>query len=174
MTLAMLNSSNFNWGLGVEIGGSSTDPYFMHTGIDAGFQSEFIAYEHHGDGAVVMTNSDAGMQLIDQVMSSVATVYGWSDLRPHVYTLAKVSPTILTKYVGNYQLGPGLDIAVTLAGNQLTVDLPWQPQVPVFPESQSKFFGKDAQVEIEFFNAKSSAGYLILTVHGRESKALRH
>lgn len=175
MALAMLKPGKFNWGLGVEIGGPSTDAYFMHTGIDAGFQSEFIAYEHHGDGAVVMTNSDSGMQLIDQVMSSIATVYGWPDLRPHVHTLARVSPTTLKRYSGNYQLGPGLDMAVTLGGNQLIVDLPWQPQVPIFPESQSKFFGKDAGVEIEFSSAKSSsAGYLILTVHGRETKALRH
>ena len=56
-TQQMLTPGKGNWGLGVELGGSTANPYFTHGGVNEGFQSLFVGYEHHGDGAVVMTNA---------------------------------------------------------------------------------------------------------------------
>jgi CubicO group peptidase (beta-lactamase class C family) len=79
MTLQMLTPGIGHWGLGLEIGGSSLNPYFSHGGSDEGFRNIFVAYETSGDGAVVMTNGDAGSLLGDEVMRSIATEYKWQD-----------------------------------------------------------------------------------------------
>ena len=57
MTKEMVTAGKGDWGLGLQIGGSKADPYFTHGGSNAGFEGDFVAYEHHGDGAVVLTNA---------------------------------------------------------------------------------------------------------------------
>jgi hypothetical protein len=78
----MLTPGKRNWGLGPKIGGSAADPYFTHNGVDAGFESLFVAYENHGDGAVVMTSAQGGSRLAEEIMQSIATEYGWPDFHP--------------------------------------------------------------------------------------------
>jgi CubicO group peptidase (beta-lactamase class C family) len=80
----MVTPGKGKWGLGLQIGGSDADPYFTHGGDDAGFESLFVAYENHLDGAVVMTNAQGGTRLAEEVMQSIATDYGWPDFRPTV------------------------------------------------------------------------------------------
>jgi len=60
VTRQMLTPGIGHWGLGLEIGGTDSNPYFSHGGANEGFRNIFVAYEKNGDGAVVMTNSDAG------------------------------------------------------------------------------------------------------------------
>jgi CubicO group peptidase (beta-lactamase class C family) len=78
-TRQMLTPGKGEWGLGLMIGGSSADPYFTHNGVDAGFESLFVAYENHNDGAVVMTNAQGGSRLAEEILQSIATEYGWPD-----------------------------------------------------------------------------------------------
>ena len=89
MTKQMLTPGLGNWGLGIEIGGSSAKPYFKHGGVNAGFESILFVYEQGGDGAVVMTNAQGGSILADEVMRSIATEYDWPDYRPIVLYSAK-------------------------------------------------------------------------------------
>jgi CubicO group peptidase (beta-lactamase class C family) len=81
MTREMLTPGMGHWGLGLEISGSGSNPYFLHGGSDEGFRDFFAAGENNGDGAVVMTSGDAGSLLADEVMRSIATEYGWKDYR---------------------------------------------------------------------------------------------
>lgn len=60
-TREMLTAGLGHWGLGLEIGGSASNPYFSHGGVNEGFESLFLAYEQGGDGAVVMTNAQGGI-----------------------------------------------------------------------------------------------------------------
>jgi CubicO group peptidase (beta-lactamase class C family) len=42
MTREMMKKGMGNWGLGVEIGGTTADPYFTHGGVNAGFEALFV------------------------------------------------------------------------------------------------------------------------------------
>jgi CubicO group peptidase (beta-lactamase class C family) len=88
MTRTMLIPGKGNWGLGLEIGGSPKERYFKHGGVNAGYQSVLFVYEDGRDGAVIMTNSDHGSILADEIMRSIATEYHWPDYR----SLALLSP----------------------------------------------------------------------------------
>lgn len=182
LTQQMLTPGKGNYGLGLAIGGSPTDPYFSHGGVNAGFEGQLVAYEHHGDGAVILTNAMGGSALALELMESIADEYGWPDYRSVVHTQIKLDPAMLARYVGNYEpLLPHFDIAVTLDGDQLMVQglqvMPGakeQPKFPIFPESQNKFFLKIMNAQLEFFtDDKGQPSYLILHRGGSDFRLMK-
>ena len=50
-----------SWSTGFRVGGTD-HPYFMHGGSNAGFRSLLVAFDD-GDGIVIMTNGDAGVEI---------------------------------------------------------------------------------------------------------------
>jgi D-alanyl-D-alanine-carboxypeptidase/D-alanyl-D-alanine-endopeptidase len=66
-----------------------------------------------------------------------------------------VDAKVLARYVGTYQLTPDLKMAITLDGNQLSEKLGEQPSFPIFPESETLFFLKVVDAEIEFVQESS-------------------
>lgn len=174
MTEEMMTPGKGSWGLGLEIGGSASNRYFSHGGVNEGFESLFVGYEHGGDGAAVMTNAQGGSRIAAEIMGSIATEYKWSDFQPVERALVKVSPAVLARYVGTYQLAPGFDMHVTLEGDQLMTQATGQDKIPVFPESETKFFPKAVDAELEFFpNDKGEVSYMVLHQGGHEMKAMK-
>jgi len=93
-----------------------------------------------------------------------------TEERKEVVVLAK----ILADYVGSYELAPGFLFVVTLEDNQLVTQITGQPKVPIFAESETMFFPKVVDAEIEFFkNEKGQVTYLVLHQGGRDTKALK-
>jgi CubicO group peptidase (beta-lactamase class C family) len=161
-------------GLGLQIGGSASNPYFSHGGVNEGFESLFAAYEHNGEGAAVMTNAQGGLRLASEIMSSIAVTYDWPDFRPVVRTVVDVDRTVLARYVGTNELTPDFSIAFSLEGNQLMTQATNQPKFPVFPESQTKFFLKVVDAEIEFFfDDKGRVTHMVLHQNGHETKGVK-
>jgi len=174
MTQQMLAPGKGDWGPGLQIGGSASKPYFSHGGVNEGYESLFAAYEHGGDGAVVMTNAQGGSRLASEVMSSIALAYDWPDFHPAVRTQIKLEPAALARYVGSYQITPQFSIAFTLEGDQLMTQATGEPKMPIFPESDRKFFFKVMDAEVEFFSDdKGQVSYLILHQGGHEIKGMK-
>jgi CubicO group peptidase (beta-lactamase class C family) len=172
MTRQMLTPGIGHWGLGLEIGGSDANPYFSHGGANEGFRNIFLAYEKSGDGAVVMTSGDAGGLLGDEVMRSIAVEYGWPDYKPVVHAAVQVDPKILSQYVGSFELQKGFDLVVTLEDGRLMTQATGQGKIPIYPESETKFFPTAIPAEIEFFkDDQGKVTYLILHQNGHEMKA---
>lgn len=174
MTQQMLTQGKGDWGLGLQLGGSATAPWFSHGGVNAGYESLFVGYDRNGDGAVVMTNTQGGSRLAAEVMSAIAVAYDWPDWRPAVRTEVKVDPTVLSRYVGTYQLAPDFSVTFTVEGDQLMTQATNQPKFPVYPESPTKFFLKVVDAEVEFFpDEKGQVSYVILHQGGQDHKGVR-
>jgi CubicO group peptidase (beta-lactamase class C family) len=174
MTKQMMTAGQGNWGLGLQIGGSPSNPYFSHGGVNAGFESLFVAYEQNGEGAVVMTNVQGGSQIAAEIMGSIATEYHWPDFHPVVRTTVKVDPAILARYVGTYELAPTFSIVVTLENNQLMAQATNQPKFPIFPQSETEFFLKLVDAQLEFFkDDKGQTSYLMLHQNGHDAKGVK-
>jgi CubicO group peptidase (beta-lactamase class C family) len=172
MTRQMLTPGIGHWGLGLEIGGSDANPYFSHGGANEGFRNFFLAYEKGGDGAVVMTSGDAGGLLGDEVMRSIAVEYGWPDHKPVVRAAVQVDPKILAQYVGSFELQKGFDLIVTLEDGRLMTQATGQGKIPIYPESETKFFPTAIPAEIEFLkDDQGKVTYLVLHQNGHEMKA---
>ena len=85
-----------------------------------------------------------------------------------------VSRKILAGLVGTYQFERGTNMVVSLVGDQLMTKLGDQGAIPIFAESESLFFPKTVDAELEFGrDEKGDAAYLILHQGGRDQKALR-
>ncbi len=172
MTRQMVTPGMGQWGLGLQIGGSDTNPYFSHGGANEGFKNMFAMYEKNGDGAVVMTNGDNGDQLCDEVMHSIAAEYNWPDFRPIVRTAIQVDPTILATYTGTFELNKGFDIVITVENGQLVGQATGQPKFPLSAQTDTKFFLTAFPADIEFLkDDQGKVTALVLKQEGHEMKA---
>ncbi len=89
-------------------------------------------------------------------------------------TETKVSPAILAKYVGAYELQPGVENVITLEGDQLMTQLTGQQKFPLFAESETKFFLKVVDAQVEFIkDPQGAVTHLLLRQGPNEIKARR-
>jgi hypothetical protein len=85
-----------------------------------------------------------------------------------------VSPDILARYVGIYAMSPAANMTITFVDGQLISQMTGQGKVPLFAESETMFFPKVVNAEIEFpKETKGSASQLILHQNGRDMTAKR-
>jgi len=174
MTRQMLTPGVGHSGLGLGIGGSDADPYFSHGGANEGFRNNFAAYEKNGEGVFVMTSGDNGDQIADEVMRSVAAEYHWPDFQPTVRTSIHLDPKVLDTYAGTYTLFPNFDLVVTLENGQLMAQATGQVKVPIYAETETKFFYLVVPAEIDFVkDDQGKATSLVLHQGGRDMKAPR-
>lgn len=175
MTKQMMTPGMGSWGLGLQIGGSPSNPYFTHGGVNEGFEALFVGYENTGDGAAIMTNAQGGSRLAGELMSAIAVAYNWPDLQPVTRTVIKLAPDALQRFVGSYQVAtPPVVFTITLENGQLMGHPGNQPSAPLFPESPTRFFLKVAPVEIEFMpDGKGEITSLIVHQHGQDLQATK-
>lgn len=170
MTREMLTPGMNRWGLGVQTGGGPERRYFTHGGSNAGFRCLLVAYEA-GDGAAIMTNGDRGGELAAEILRTIAHEYQWPDFGPENAPRQVVDPKILARYAGAYAMAPGTSMVVTLEGSQLVAKPGNQSAVPLFPESETKFFAKVGAARIEFEFAQPDPdgvpGHLVMRQDGR-------
>jgi CubicO group peptidase (beta-lactamase class C family) len=176
MTKESLTPGKGSWGLGIGIGGSPSNPYFQHRGGDAGFESFFVGYENSGDGAAVMTNAQGGDRLCREIISALALAYGWPDFHPIERTMIQLPPEALARFTGDYQATtpPNFAITITVENGQLMGQPAHGTKAPLFPESPTKFFLKQAPVEIEFVpNDKGEITGLVIHQRGPDITATK-
>jgi hypothetical protein len=86
----------------------------------------------------------------------------------------QVSPQILAKYAGTYELAPGVEVAMTVEVGRLMTQITGQPKFELFAESETKFFLKVVDAQVEFFtDAGGAVTHLVIHQGGRETKAPR-
>ena len=83
-----------------------------------------------------------------------------------------VSARALAHCAGVYELAPGMDMLITVENNQLISQLTHQGPAPLFAESETKFFPKVVDAELEFSgnDAEGKAAELTLFQNGRQIK----
>jgi CubicO group peptidase (beta-lactamase class C family) len=54
--------------------------YLSHGGSNWGFRCDLVAHVRKGYGVIVMTNSDSGTIVVDEIQARVAAAYGWDSL----------------------------------------------------------------------------------------------
>ncbi len=138
-------------GLGPFLDGKNGAKRFEHGGSDAGFICKFVGYLDRGQGAVVMTNSDHGSQLVGEILGAISVVYGWPDyLSPERETIPLDSKT-LAAYQGTYSLGLFGDVQVEPRGGRLFAkSTTMGGDFELFFESDSKFFTEDPGITGRF------------------------
>ena len=93
---------------------------------------------------------------------------------PKVRTEVSLAPEVLEQYVGKYELRPDFVLEVTREGNQLITQATGQGKIPIFAESETKFFPKVMEATITFQkDASGKVTGLVLSQGGRDMPAAR-
>ena len=144
----MLREQKKPYGLGFgleEVGGS---PRFGHGGADEGFQALFSA-TMDGQGFVIMTNSDNGIQLANEIALAIAAAYRWPD-KPREREAIQLASPALTKFAGEYDAPQIGKVRIRVAGDHLLITAQGE-EMDWFPESSTKVFALSGGLpDIEF------------------------
>jgi CubicO group peptidase (beta-lactamase class C family) len=144
-----------------------------HGGGIEGFNTELAYYPDDKLTIVVLGNLNGGAP--GEIATKLAAVaHGEKVVLASERKEITVPSSTLTKYVGTYELAPTFSIVITHEGNQLMEQATNQPKLPIFAESETEFFLKVVDAQIEFFkNDKGDVIHLVLHQGGRESKGVK-
>ncbi len=193
MTRQMLSLHQDEMGLGFVVREGDKHGYFAHSGGNPGYFAHLEMLADSGQGIVIMTNADAGQALASLIIAGVANEYDWPlpdrrnispgrierlfaqfDRVANRRVEVDVAPGVLARYVGKYELAPGLLFDITLADGHLQLKLGDQPQFPLFAESEAKFFLEAVDAQITFIvDAAGQPTALVLHQGGRDQQAAR-
>lgn len=193
MARQMLSPQRDGMGLGFVVREDSAFGYFAHSGGNPGYFAHLEMLADTGQGVVIMTNAEAGQALASLIIASVAEEYAWPlpdrrrvspgrverlfaqlDRVANKRVRAEVAPAVLSRYVGRYELAPGMLFDITFDHGQLYLRLGDQPQFPLFPESNDRFFLEAVDAQITFVvDAAGLSTSLILHQGGRDQQAPR-
>jgi tetratricopeptide (TPR) repeat protein len=79
-----------------------------------------------------------------------------------------VDETVLASYVGTYQVQPGFDIVITREGKQLFGQATGQGKFELFPKSDTEFYLKVVDAQLEFLQEDGTVKSLILLQNGQK------
>jgi CubicO group peptidase (beta-lactamase class C family) len=86
----------------------------------------------------------------------------------------EVAPKLMRKYVGTYELEPGVEILITLSDeDELFAKLTGQPSFRLYPASETEFFLRVVNARVIFKVKKKKVSSLILRQGGREQAAIK-
>ncbi len=153
MTRQMLTNQLGSMGLGIIVHGEGAAQRFGHDGANAGFRCNMVAYANSGRGAVIMTNSDNGSQLIHEIQRSIAAEYDWPDFQPRKVTAVDVDAQVLAGYVGRYKVSTGGSIMTIQAHEGLLTAELYQQEMNLIAESEARFRVPDDESAVTFFTA---------------------
>ncbi len=170
-TRQMLTPQFENSGLGLFIDGTDRSRRFSHSGSNVGYKAYLVGYFDSGQGAVVMTNSENGAQLMLEVLRSIAAEYGWPDYQPRERVITKIDPSIYDAYVGEYEVAPGLILKVTKEGDKLFSQSPGQPRSEMLAESETTFFLRDIDAQFTFVREGEQTVRVVIRRGAREFQA---
>ena len=128
---------------------------FGHGGWNEGFVAKATFFKDLGMGAVIMVNSNAGYPLLDEIERAIAREYDWPGYFPHEKVVATVAPEQLDAYAGDYATTRGLKMTVRRRDGSLLLNVEEQPELEMFPESDTAFFARNLNVTATFEKAES-------------------
>jgi CubicO group peptidase (beta-lactamase class C family) len=147
----MLSKQIENAGLGLFLDGDGDSANFSHGGANEGFRCTLHAYSELGKGVVIMTNSDSGGQLADEIVRAIAKEYAWPNYSlPKEKTVSSSDPAKYSEFEGEYPLHPNFSLTITRESNRLMSQAPGQAKYELLPEAKDKFFFADFEAEITF------------------------
>ncbi len=162
-----------DYAFGLQVHTVGTRKVIEHGGGIEGFNTHLAYYPEDKLTVAVLANLN-GQAPAEIARKLAALAHGEATQVTSERKEITVSPATLARYVGTYELAPRIDIKITLAGNQLMGQLSGQAKYPLFAESETLFFLKVVDAQIEFAkDEKGAITNLVLHQGGRDQKALR-
>jgi CubicO group peptidase (beta-lactamase class C family) len=162
---------DYAFGLGVST--KNGHKMISHNGGIEGFNTALAYYPDDKLVVAVLANLNGGAA--DNISAKLAQViHGEKIVLPMERKEIFVSPEILKKYVGTYELTPAFSIVMTLENGQLMTQATNQGKLPLFAESETMFFLKAVDAQVEFVkNEMGEVTHMVLHQNGRDVKGVK-
>lgn len=157
-----------DWGLGVKIDYPDSTLQISHGGSGDGFNSQMIGFPAIGNGIIVLTNSDAGRELINELILSVAIEYNWPNYELVERTLIEGEPGLYSEFTGKYRWSNGMFTEISVSGDTLYARFDEDRPDALFPLSNNKFVTYTNEI-YEFKSDSVWGDILVNTVDDGES-----
>ncbi|MCF8260606.1 MAG: serine hydrolase [Melioribacteraceae bacterium] len=138
------------------------------------YPNSFNVYDSMGEAFMEAGDNERAIEYYNKSLElnprndNAVTMLGKLGVEVEPVKDVEVAKEILETYVGEYQLMPNFILLVSLKDNQLMSRATGQPEFPVFPESETKFYFKVVQATIEFNrNENGEVESLTLVQNGR-------
>ncbi len=143
--LPMEAEYGYGWMIGQDFG----HRYVSHGGWVNGFVSDFKRYPDDNIVIILLSNFETS-SYISLSKDLTAIVFGQPYEMPVVRKIVHPAEAVLSRYVGDYQMGP-LNIKITLRNGRLYAFAPGQPApFGMIATSETDFYFNDAGSEIRF------------------------
>ena len=173
----MLRRQVEDWGLGVGVFGEGAASRFSHGGANEGFRALWVGYRDRPSGVVVMTNSDAGGAVANDVIRTVAHEYGFAGLAPLERTRGTADPKTYVDFAGFYDMPgrtPPFLHVIADEGRLFRSTGPGASQrSELVPESADTFFAMDADLRVRFVRDEGNVTEARIEIGGKEQRAPR-
>jgi CubicO group peptidase (beta-lactamase class C family) len=125
----------------------------FHGGQTGGYTADIFIFQPKKLGVVVVCNTatDKTSQLAEKIIQSQ---FGMTPAPIAVRKAIKVAPEILKNYEGTYALSILFAITITVEDGKLMAQATGQDKAQIFPESETKFFYKVVDAQIDFEKGK--------------------
>ena len=135
----------YGWGLGKKFGHRS----ISHGGGIYGFATDISRYPDDRITVVVLSNIQSSPSgLISSNLAAI--VFGAAYEVPKERKFISLNAKTLESYVGEYQIGPNIVIAITLEEGNLMGQLGGQSKFLLLPESETELYSKDVNAQFVF------------------------
>jgi CubicO group peptidase (beta-lactamase class C family) len=165
MTTMMLTRVLGETGLGFYVEKLADRTSFSHSGGSEGVRVQLYGYTKTGQGAVIMTNSDNGAALNEEILASIAAEYGWPEFKVTEKVMIAADPAMNQQFAGQYTL---LDrpAHIIAEGGRLYFqsDLISAKRVEIYRESGLRFFvtAPDMTINFERDAQGNAAGFSLM------------
>lgn len=146
----MLSPQAAGSGYGFRLEGKHEKFKLYLKGKSQGYRAAVLIYPATGQGVVVMTNSDNGWVLIEEILRGLSVVYGWPDYQPEEKSLYRLPPEIYQRYTGRYEVNENYFLDVDYQDFYLIVHPTGQAATKFYVETQTIFFSADPFIRIKF------------------------
>lgn len=148
MARTMLAPVQKGYALGYQVEGSGAAASFAHGGSNMGYQNTLFAYTGHGDGAVVMTNGDAGGELAQSVIRAIAAEYNWPSQQTKLRKAVALDAARRAALPGRYATREIGDFVIEERAGQLMIALRPGQFEPLHAESPEVLFVLSREAEL--------------------------
>ncbi len=121
----------------------------MHNGQTGGYHSIVLVNRDNQTSVVVLANT--ATTEVDKLAQDVMRLLAGKNVQPRKFEkTVKVLPTVMQRYVGRYELAPGVVFTVASQDGILTVGLTGQPAHRVYAKSDTEWYYKVVPATLTF------------------------
>ena len=121
----------------------------------SGYAAAFVVYPAKGQGIVLLSNSDNGDILEEEILSAASAAYEWPHYKPVEKDVLRLTPDTYREFVGHFEVNPSYALDVTWIDYYLVIRPTGQASTKFYAEGQTLFYSTDPYIRIQFFKDKS-------------------